>query len=92
MTVKKGQIIDLYISDMAFGGKGIARVDGLTVFVGQTAPRDRVTAQIIKKKKKSIVVEKPVKNIKNLTLKELVYELYKNQQKILKILSKRDWF
>ncbi len=51
MTIKKGQIIDLKITDMAFGGKGIARVDGFAVFVDQAVPLDHVSIQIIKKKK-----------------------------------------
>ncbi len=52
MTVKKGQIIDLEISRLAFGGKGLTRVDGMAVFVDQAVPRDRVRACIIKKKKR----------------------------------------
>ncbi|MBN1930709.1 MAG: 23S rRNA (uracil(1939)-C(5))-methyltransferase RlmD [Desulfobacterales bacterium] len=52
MAVKKGQLLELFISDMAFGGKGIAKVDGLTVFVDQAVPLDRVMARISKKKKK----------------------------------------
>jgi 23S rRNA (uracil1939-C5)-methyltransferase len=51
MTVKKGQLIDLSISDIAFGGKGLAKIDGFAVFVDQTVPLDQVTARIVKKKK-----------------------------------------
>ncbi len=51
MTVKKGQLIDVLISDLAFGGKGLARIDGFAVFVDQAVPLDRVTARIIRKKK-----------------------------------------
>ena len=51
MTIKKGQIIDVEITDMAFGGKGIARVDGLAVFVDQAVPSDLVSIRIVKKKK-----------------------------------------
>jgi len=51
MGLKKGQLIDLQIDQIAFGGKGITRVDGFAVFVDQTVPQDRVTARIIKKKK-----------------------------------------
>ena len=51
MTVKKGELLELRISEMAFGGKGLARKDGLAVFVDQTAPLDCVIARIIKKKK-----------------------------------------
>jgi 23S rRNA (uracil1939-C5)-methyltransferase len=51
MTVKKGQEIELEITDLAFGGKGIAKIDGFTVFVDQAVPGDRVLALIVKKKK-----------------------------------------
>ena len=51
MSVKKGEQLELLISEMAFGGKGIARVNGLTVFVDQVAPMDRVMARIVKKKR-----------------------------------------
>jgi 23S rRNA (uracil1939-C5)-methyltransferase len=52
MSIKKGQQLELDIAQLAFGGKGIARVDGLAVFVDQTVPQDRVLARIVKKKKK----------------------------------------
>jgi len=51
MAVKKGQILELDITQAAFGGKGLCRVDGMAVFVEQAVPGDRVTARIIKKKK-----------------------------------------
>ena len=51
MGVKKGQELELEIVQVAFGGKGIARVDGMTVFVDQTVPGDRVVARIFRKKK-----------------------------------------
>lgn len=51
MTIKKKQEIELLIEQAAFGGKGLARVDGLAVFVDQAVPQDRVLARILKKKK-----------------------------------------
>ncbi len=51
MTVKKGQLIELTIDQVAFGGKGITRVEGMAVFVDATVPGDRVLAQVVKKKK-----------------------------------------
>ncbi|MFQ5486395.1 MAG: TRAM domain-containing protein, partial [Desulfobacterales bacterium] len=51
MIVKKGQLVELKISDIAFGGKGVARINGLTVFVDQAVPLDLIIARIIKKKK-----------------------------------------
>ena len=40
MKIKKGQLLELEISGIAFGGKGLAKVDGLTVFVDKTVPLD----------------------------------------------------
>jgi len=51
MAVKKGQRLDLPISSLAFGGKGLAKPDGFAVFVDQAVPGDVVQAQIIRKKK-----------------------------------------
>jgi len=51
MSIKKGQQLELKISEIAFGGKGLARINGLVVFVDQVAPLDRVIARIVKKKK-----------------------------------------
>lgn len=51
MAVKKGQQLELKITDIAFGGKGLARVNGLAVFVKQAIPLDVVIARITKKKK-----------------------------------------
>jgi 23S rRNA (uracil1939-C5)-methyltransferase len=51
MSLKKGQQLELQISKVAYGGKGLARVDGMAVFVDQTVPQDRVRARIVRKKK-----------------------------------------
>lgn len=51
MAIKKGQEIDLTITDLAFGGKGISKVDGMVIFVGKAVPGDHVRARIVKKKK-----------------------------------------
>ncbi len=54
--MKKGAILDLTITDYAFGGKGIARVEteeGAKVFfVDHTFPGQKVKAQILKKRKR----------------------------------------
>lgn len=52
MSLKKGQEVELDIIDAAFKGKGLAKADGLAVFVPGTTPGDKVRARIIKKKKK----------------------------------------
>jgi 23S rRNA (uracil1939-C5)-methyltransferase len=51
MKIKKGQLLELDISGVAFGGKGLAKINGLIVFVDQAVPRDHVVARIVKKKK-----------------------------------------
>ncbi len=51
MSIKKGELIELEITGMAFGGKGIAKVEGLAVFVEHAIPLDRVNARVLKKKK-----------------------------------------
>ncbi|NBC67365.1 MAG: 23S rRNA (uracil(1939)-C(5))-methyltransferase RlmD [Bacteroidetes bacterium] len=51
MLLKKGQVVDLKIESTAFKGKGIAKHDGIAVFVPGTAPGDLVEARIIKRKK-----------------------------------------
>ena len=51
MKLKKGQLLELTITDMAFGGKGLARVEGIAVFIDKTVPGDIITGRIIKKKK-----------------------------------------
>lgn len=51
MGLKKGQVTDLTVEDIAFGGMGFAKVDGLAVFIDKTVPQDRVTVRITKKKK-----------------------------------------
>jgi len=51
MKPKKGHTIELNIERMAYGGRGIARLDGFVIFVRGTVPGDRVLARIYKKKK-----------------------------------------
>ena len=49
--MKKGQLITLEITHIAFGGKGLAKPDGFAVFVDKAVPGDVVQAQITRKKK-----------------------------------------
>ncbi len=51
MSLKKGNVYEVNISDLAFGGKGFAKIDGFAVFVDQAAPGDVVMARVIRKKK-----------------------------------------
>lgn len=49
--MKKGSVTQLLIESEAFEGKGFGKIDGLSIFVPNTAPGDLVEIQIIKKKK-----------------------------------------
>ena len=49
--IKKGAEITLTIDDAAYEGKGIGKVDGMAVFVSNTAPGDTIRARITRKKK-----------------------------------------
>ncbi len=51
MKTKKGQPIEAEISDIAFGGKGLVRINGMAVFVDQAVPGDQVMIRITRKKK-----------------------------------------
>lgn len=51
LKVKKGEDVELTIESLAYGGKGVAHVDGLTIFVERTLPGQKVLARVYKKKK-----------------------------------------
>lgn len=44
MQLKKGQVVELVVERIAFGGAGIAKYNGMTVFVKETMPGDQVQA------------------------------------------------
>lgn len=56
MNIKKGDTVELVIEDMAFGGKGISRVEteqgNFVVFVANGIPGQKVEVTITKKRKK----------------------------------------
>ena len=51
MKLKKGLQIEAEITDIAFGGRGLTRLDGMAVFVDQAVPGDYGIIRIFKKKK-----------------------------------------
>ena len=51
MHVKKGQELELTIESLAYGGKGIARVDDFVIFVKNAIPGQKVRALIYRKRK-----------------------------------------
>jgi 23S rRNA (uracil1939-C5)-methyltransferase len=48
---EKGAELDLRIDDLAYGGNGVARLDGYVVFVRGGIPGDRVRAVVTKRKR-----------------------------------------
>jgi len=51
MTVKKGQILEFRVEKLIYGGRGLARVNGLAIFVENAVPGDEVRVKVFKKKK-----------------------------------------
>ena len=51
IEVRKGMEVELFIEKLAFGGKALARVDGLVVFVDHALPGQRVRVRITRKKR-----------------------------------------
>ena len=47
-----GERLEVEIDSLAFGGRGLARADGLVVFVAGALPGDRVRVEITKAKKR----------------------------------------
>ncbi|WP_457552683.1 23S rRNA (uracil(1939)-C(5))-methyltransferase RlmD [Desulfobacula sp.] len=69
MTIKKRKAYELEIIDLAFGGRGLAKPDGLPVFIDRCVPGDVVFAKITKKKKSwaegkliNIITPSPLRN------------------------------
>ena len=44
--VKKNQVIEVEVENIAFGGRGLAKLNGYTVFVDQAVPGDRAVIRI----------------------------------------------
>ncbi len=47
---RRGELLDLEVDSLAFGGRGVARVGGFVVFVAGGLPGDRVRAEVTKAK------------------------------------------
>ena len=50
-SVKKGQELELTIESLAYGGKGIARVNDFVIFVKNAIPGQKVRALLYRKRK-----------------------------------------
>jgi 23S rRNA (uracil1939-C5)-methyltransferase len=51
MRVKKNQVVEVEVENIAFGGKGLAKLNGYALFIDQAVPGDLAAVRIIKKKK-----------------------------------------
>jgi 23S rRNA (uracil1939-C5)-methyltransferase len=51
MRRKEYSLLEADITGLAFGGRGIARIDGMAVFVDQAVPGDRAVIQVTRRKK-----------------------------------------
>jgi 23S rRNA (uracil1939-C5)-methyltransferase len=49
---RRGELLELEIDSLAFGGRGVARAEGFVVFVAGALPGDRVRAEVTKAKKR----------------------------------------
>jgi 23S rRNA (uracil1939-C5)-methyltransferase len=49
---RRGELLELEIDSLAFGGRGVARAEGFVVFVAGGLPGDRVRAEVTKGKKR----------------------------------------
>src|SRR5213079_978833 len=49
--VTKGEELELDVDSLAYGGNGVARLDGFVVFVRRGLPGDRVKARVTKVKR-----------------------------------------
>jgi 23S rRNA (uracil1939-C5)-methyltransferase len=49
--VSKGEELELHVDSLAYGGNGVARLDGFVVFVRGGLPGDRVRARVTKTKR-----------------------------------------
>jgi 23S rRNA (uracil1939-C5)-methyltransferase len=49
---RRGELLEVEIDSLAFGGRGLARADGFVVFVSGALPGDRVRVEVTKGKKR----------------------------------------
>jgi 23S rRNA (uracil1939-C5)-methyltransferase len=49
---RRGELLEVEVDSLAFGGRGLARADGFVVFVSGALPGDRVRVEITKGKKR----------------------------------------
>ncbi|MFX1517726.1 MAG: 23S rRNA (uracil(1939)-C(5))-methyltransferase RlmD [Promethearchaeota archaeon] len=50
-STKLGEVVELEVFDLAFGGRGVAKLDGMVVLVHNAVPGDVIKAKILKRKR-----------------------------------------
>src|SRR6185436_4801111 len=50
-NLRKGQALEVQVSDIAYGGRALAKVQGLVVFVDDALPGDRVLARVYRRRR-----------------------------------------
>ena len=50
-AVQKGEVVEVTVDRLAYGGNGVARHEGYVLFVPGTLPGDRVRARVVKRKR-----------------------------------------
>ncbi len=58
LKIKKGETVNLEVFDLAYGGKGVAKLDGMVVLVKGGIPGDTLKARILKRKKSYALAER----------------------------------
>ena len=56
-AIRKGQLLDLHIDRLNYGGQGVARHNGFVVFVPRTVPGEEVRARVVRRKRQFAVAE-----------------------------------
>ena len=51
VEVRRGQTLELTVSDLAYGGKALAKVDRFVLFVENALPGDRVLATVTRRRR-----------------------------------------
>jgi 23S rRNA (uracil1939-C5)-methyltransferase len=51
MTLRKGDIVEVKVTDLAYGGKGVGKIDGLVILIRGGLPGDILKIKIKRKKK-----------------------------------------
>jgi len=57
LSIKKGQMVNLEVFDLAYGGRGVAKLDGMVILIRGGVPGDTLKAKIVGKKKSFALAE-----------------------------------